>query len=69
MKFLIAGVLLFSIGGYAHDENPKPKAEGSVETIVKEVKKGRKKKAEMCHECGKPEEKCDCEGEEHRKSE
>lgn len=26
---------------------------------------GRRKKVMMCHECGKPESECECEGEEH----
>ncbi len=29
------------------------------------VKKKRRKKVQMCHECGKPETQCECEGEEH----
>jgi hypothetical protein len=28
-------------------------------------KKSRRKKVEMCQECGKPEPQCECEGEEH----
>jgi hypothetical protein len=28
--------------------------------------KKRRKKVHMCKECGKPETKCECEGEEHR---
>ncbi len=29
---------------------------------TKTVKKSRRKKVEMCHECGKPETQCECEG-------
>ena len=38
-------------------EEAKPK---NVEGIVKEAKSGRRKKVEMCHDCGKPEVNCDC---------
>lgn len=68
MKFIITSFLLFTINGYAQIETSQPKTEDSVETIVKKVKKDRKRKVEMCHECGKPEEQCDCKGEEHKKS-
>jgi hypothetical protein len=69
MKILLTALVLSSLPAFAHEESAKPKAEESVETIVKKSKKERKKKVEMCHECGKPEVQCDCEGEEHKKSE
>ncbi len=69
MKILLTALVLSSLSAFAHEESAKPKAEESVETIVKKSKKERKKKVEMCHECGKPEVQCDCEGEEHKKSE
>jgi hypothetical protein len=31
----------------------------------KETQKRRRKKVMMCHDCGKPETECDCEGEGH----
>jgi hypothetical protein len=34
-------------------------------TKEKNEKKTRRKKVQMCHECGKPETECECEGEEH----
>ncbi len=68
MKLFLTGVLLFSLNGFAQSETSKPKAEGSVETIVKKAKKDRRKKVEMCHDCGKPEVNCDC-PEEVRKKE
>jgi hypothetical protein len=33
------------------------------------TKKSRRKKVQMCNECGKPEPQCECEGEEHRDGE
>lgn len=68
MKLLIAGFLLFSMSAFAQNETSKPKTEGSVETMVNKAKKDRKKKVEMCHDCGKPEVNCDC-PEEVRKKE
>lgn len=69
MKFLLSALVLLSLSSFAQTEPTKPKTEGAVETMVKKVKHERKKKVEMCHECGKPEAQCDCKGEEHRKSE
>lgn len=70
MKFLSFCLLFSSLTVVAEtsSKQPQPKEEG-VETLVKSAKKDRKKKVEMCHECGKPEEKCDCKGEEHKKAE
>lgn len=69
MKSLVLIAIIFSFNGYAHETSTKEKKETSVESMVKSSKKDRKKKAEMCHECGKPEVNCDCKGEEHRKGE
>ncbi len=69
MKVLLSALVLLSLSSFAETEPVKPKAEGAVETMVKNGKKDRKKKVEMCHECGKPEVNCDCKGEEHRKGE
>jgi len=63
MKVFITFLLLVSFNSYSQTAEPKP----GVETMIKKAKKERKKKIEMCHECGKPEENCDCKGEEHRK--
>ncbi len=57
LKVLAIGfmVLSFQVGA---QETSKPE---NVEGIVKEAKKSdRKKKVEMCHDCGKPESQCDC---------
>lgn len=68
MRFIVTGVLLLSLNGYAQPETSKPKSEASVETMVKKAKRDRRKKVEMCHDCGKPEVNCDC-PEEVRKKE
>ncbi|MBL7664293.1 MAG: hypothetical protein JNM93_04120 [Bacteriovoracaceae bacterium] len=70
MKFLLALVLLSSVSVFAQTSTDSAQTETQpVENIVKEAKKDRKKKVEMCHDCGKPETECDCEGEEHKKNE
>ena len=68
MKSLTLSLLLICGSAFAH-ETSQPKKGNQVESLVKGNKKDRKKKVEMCHECGKPEVNCDCKGEEHRKSE
>lgn len=71
MKFLL--IALFLTFSFAYAKEPKSeqttKNEKNVQSVLKDAKKDRKKKAEMCHECGKPEVNCDCEGEEHKKDE
>jgi len=62
MKSLVIGLLIISSSAYSQDSSIKKPQENGVETIVKESKKERKKKVEMCHDCGKPEEQCDCKG-------
>lgn len=57
MKTLGLVLLSLSISSFAIAEEPKPQG---VEGIVKEAKSSRKKKVEMCHDCGKPEVNCDC---------
>ncbi len=66
----LVGILSLSFNVLAEDENKdqtqKP-GQGHVENLVKEGKSSRKKKVQMCHDCGKPETQCTCEGEEHKK--
>jgi hypothetical protein len=71
MKILIVFITLSLANVYAEESKPVQATEDSknVQSVLKEAKKDRKKKVEMCHECGKPEVNCDCEGEEHKKSE
>ena len=35
------------------------------DSVQSTKKKRRRKKVQMCHECGKPEPECECEGEGH----
>lgn len=72
MKFLF--VVLFLVFSSAHAEESKSSEQSAekgknVQNVLKDAKKDRKKKVEMCHDCGKPEVNCDCEGEEHKKDE
>ncbi len=71
MKILIVFITLSLANVYAEESKPVQGTEDSknVQSVLKEAKKDRKKKVEMCHECGKPEVNCDCDGEEHKKSE
>ena len=72
MKSFVVIVTLLSSFAFAEEGKvltSSPKEEKSVESIVKDGKKERKKKVEMCHDCGKPESQCECEGEEHKKDE
>lgn len=70
MKFLIV-VLLSLSSSYATESKTDQNVEKtkSVQSVLKDAKQSRKKKVEMCHDCGKPEVNCDCEGEEHKKDE
>lgn len=69
MKMFILGLLLVSMNGFTQESTKTKPQESGVEKIVRKSKSDRKKKVEMCHECGKPEEHCGCKGEEHRKGE
>jgi hypothetical protein len=70
MKVLILITLLVSGGAFADEvQTSKKETKSTVQEIVKEGKSSRKKKVEMCHDCGKPEAECDCKGEEHKKAE
>ena len=57
------GSLMFSLNSYSASE-----VQSVVETKQSKEsssKKKRRKKVMMCHECGKAETECDCEGEGH----
>ena len=71
MKILIVIFTLSLTSAFAEDPKSTSTTDNAknVQSVLKEEKKERKKKVEMCHECGKPEVNCDCEGEEHKKSE
>lgn len=73
MKFFIAALLIMGNTAFADTTkiSSEKKEVSEVMNVVegkgKETKKERKKKVEMCHECGKPETECTCEGEDHAK--
>lgn len=70
MKVLILISLMVSGTAIADEvKTSKSETKSTVQEIVKEGKSSRKKKVEMCHDCGKPEVECDCKGEEHKKAE
>ena len=49
------------VGGTAFaEENKSSATENAVQTMTGKEKKSRKKKVEMCAECGKPESECEC---------
>lgn len=61
MKYLLAFLLITSFSGeFAFADNPLEEVIKTEE--VKSSKKRRRKKVEMCAECGKPETECQCEG-------
>ena len=55
---LIALVIFVGASGYVFAEDPKSSNE--VKNAAEVVKKTRKKRVEMCPECGKPEAECEC---------
>lgn len=69
MKFVMMMALIISTPIFANEKDSTRNESKTVQEIVKEGKSSRKKKVEICHDCGKPESKCDCEGDEHRKGE
>ncbi|MGE3611431.1 MAG: hypothetical protein AB7I27_17695 [Bacteriovoracaceae bacterium] len=71
MKFLlIVFFLVFTSAKADEIKSEQTNEQGkNVQSVLKDAKKDRKKKVEMCHDCGKPEVNCDCEGEEHKKDE
>ena len=70
MKVFILAAFIISSASFADEvQSSKKESKSTVQEIVKEGKSSRKKKVEMCHDCGKPESQCDCIGEEHKKNE
>lgn len=71
MKFLLIVCFLVFTSAQADEiKSEQTNEQGkNVQSVLKDAKKDRKKKVEMCHDCGKPEVNCDCEGEEHKKDE
>lgn len=63
-------ILLTTEPVFAHEKDPKtPKAKGDVvkEVTTPEKPSGRKKKVEICADCGKPETECECDEETKKK--
>lgn len=62
-KFFLIACLSVSVSAFADEHDHKEHKDhkhSSVEGMVKEGKSSRRKKVEMCHDCGKPEVNCDC---------
>lgn len=57
---LVVSLSVFADEDHADHKNHKGHKHSSVESMVKEGKSTRRKKVEMCHDCGKPEVNCDC---------
>lgn len=62
MKSITASLLATLIFGTAAlAQDGVPKSDNKVASPASDItKKSRKKKVEMCSECGKPESECDC---------
>lgn len=64
LRFALVGLMMASFNVMAEEtkhEDHKDHKHSNVETMVKEGKSlSRRKKVEMCHDCGKPEVNCDC---------
>ena len=60
---LIAIMTVFAPSSFAQESSKETVRETKENTS--KPKKNRRKKVMMCHECGKPEIECECEGEEH----
>ncbi|RYZ91668.1 MAG: hypothetical protein EOP06_06425 [Proteobacteria bacterium] len=59
--FAVSIAATFLFGSMALAQDTKTGADSAVSALTGKEKKTRKKKVEMCAECGKPESECDCE--------
>lgn len=69
-SLLIVTALFFTTGAMAEEvktSTPAPTAQE--QTVLPQGKKSRKKKVEMCGECGKPESACECHDKKDEKKE
>jgi hypothetical protein len=66
--FAVSIVATFLFSSMATAQDTKTGADSAVSAMNGKEKKTRKKKVEMCAECGKPESECECEtkGTEHK---
>jgi hypothetical protein len=68
MKLLLIVLVIFSGSAFSNEKKFSSNAakengkENAIQKIVKEGKKERRKRVQMCHDCGKPEPECTCEG-------
>ena len=61
IRSILFGCLLFSHGAFAEGKAINI-LEKKIENQSTVKKKKRRRKVQMCHECGKPEPECECEG-------
>ena len=61
VKCLTISLMVISFNAFSEDDHKShsPKSE-TVQGKLQETKSSRRKKVEMCHDCGKPEVNCDC---------
>ncbi len=57
---ILTSILSFALGNVAMAEEKAPATPTTQEKTTEAPKKTRKKKVEMCGECGKPEHQCEC---------
>ena len=66
-SLLIVTALLFSTGVMAEEvKSSTPAPTEKEQSVLPKEKKSRKKKVEMCGECGKPEAECECKHDEKK---
>lgn len=56
----LTAALFLSSGAFAHDTKSSSSADATVKEMTGTDKKSKKKKGEMCTECGKSEKACEC---------
>lgn len=69
MKYLVGSLMVLHFAGLTAPTQAFAEDAKNASSVPDLSKKSRKKKVEMCSECGKPEAECECEGEEHKKTE
>lgn len=63
MKLITMTLMMLLLSGTAIAKETKTTStESAVQAITGKEPKSRKKKVQMCAECGKPESECECEG-------
>lgn len=67
MKAIILGLSVLMMSGATFAEEPKSSQTPEKGAVTEITKKTRKKKVEMCAECGKPESECECHKDEKKK--